>query len=150
MTGARRRGSPDPDALGAVTGGGLRKAADVDPVLGVTGGGSPQERAARPVTTVVPARPDPTVPAATPAAPVGPPAKPARRKEQWHDDAGELALLRAAYLHTHAAEGHLSWSAFVADVMRRERHRLEVLYNGGRPWPPAGVGSLPTGRPLGS
>lgn len=146
MTGARRRGRPDPDALGAVTGGGLRKAADVDPVLGVTGGGSPQERAAPPVTTVAPARPAPSVPAAPAAAP----AKPARRKEQWHDDAAELDLLRAAYLHTHAAEGHLSWSAFVADVMRRERHRLEVLYNGGRPWPPVGPGALPTGRPLGS
>lgn len=146
MTG--RRGVPDPDALGSLTpGGGLRRAPDVDPVLGAAGPGSPQERAAPPVTTVAPA------PAAVlpPVAPVGgAAAKPARRKEQWHDDAEELALLRAAYLHTHAAEGHRSWSAFVADVMRRERRRLETLHNGGRPWPPVRAGELPTGRPFGS
>lgn len=142
MTG--RRGAPDPDALAALGGGGVRRAPDVDPVLGAVGA-SPQERAAPPITTVAPA------PAAPPSVPASaPPAKPARRKEQWHDDAAELDLLRAAYLHTHAAEGHLSWSAFVADVMRRERHRLETIYNGGRSWPAVGPGQLPTGRPLGS
>jgi hypothetical protein len=144
-----RRGVPDPDALGALAPGGLRRAPDVDPVLGAATAGSPQERAAPVVST-------PPAPVVAPAVPpVAPGPAPAavtarrRKKEQWHDWADELALLRAAYWHTAAREGHRSWSAFVADVMRRERARLETLYNGGRPWPPVESGELPTGRPLG-
>ncbi len=142
MTGPRRRGVPDPadlDALGpaAPAPPGVRAAPDVDPVLGVTGagsgGGSPQQRAAPPLTTDG-----------------APAAGPGRVKEQFRGPADELALIRAAYWHTHVAEGHRNWSAFVVAVLRRERLRLEAEHNGGRPWAPVGKGELPTGRPLGA
>jgi hypothetical protein len=139
-----RRGVPDPDALGALTSGGLRRAPDVDPVLGAAGVGSPQQRAAPAVSTP----PAAAVPVASPP-PAGPaPAATGKAKAQFHIAAADLGRARAAYLHSHVAEGERSWSEFVAAAVLREVARRETLYNGGRPWPPAGAGELPTGRPF--
>lgn len=139
MPGPRRRGGvPDPAALGELAAPGrLPKAPSADPVLGAT---SPQERAGR-ATGAPPPVPDDVPAARTARAPSA--------KAQFYDLADELARARAAYLHTHAQEGHRSWSEFVAATVRREVRRLEALYHGGEPWPDVAAGQIPTGRPLG-
>jgi hypothetical protein len=141
---------PDPEALGALSPGGLRKAPDVDPVLGA--GPSASQRAADVVGAPRP------VPAAAPATVVPSAAAPAaattrtgaREKSTFYDTPAGLARARAAYRQTAVAEGERSWAEFVAGAVRREVERREATYNGGRSWPGIGAGELPTGRPLGS
>lgn len=56
--------------------------------------------------------------------------------------------IRAAYRATSMAEGHRSFSDFVAAVLEAEAQRLEDQYNDGRRFT-GGEHNLPTGRPLG-
>lgn len=56
--------------------------------------------------------------------------------------------VRAAYRATSVAEGHRSFSDFVAAVLETEAKRLEAQYNGGQRFA-GGDQQLPTGRPLG-
>ena len=56
--------------------------------------------------------------------------------------------IRAAYRATSVAEGHRSFSDFVAAVLEAEAQRLEAQYNDGQRFT-GGEQNLPTGRPLG-
>lgn len=56
--------------------------------------------------------------------------------------------IRAAYRATSVAEGHRSFSDFVAAVLEAEAQRLEARYNDGQRFT-GGEQNLPTGRPLG-
>ena len=58
------------------------------------------------------------------------------------------ARVRAAYRATAAAEGHRSFSDFIASVVEGEARRLEVKYNDGRPFV-GGEIELVSGRPMG-
>jgi hypothetical protein len=58
------------------------------------------------------------------------------------------ARVRAAYRATATAEGHRSFSDFIASVVEGEACRLEVKYNDGRPFV-GGEIELVSGRPMG-
>lgn len=55
--------------------------------------------------------------------------------------------IRSAYRATSAAEGHRSFSDFVAGLLEAEAERLEARYNGGRRFE-GGQQPLTPGRPL--
>jgi hypothetical protein len=153
MPPARRRPGPDRAALAELAGDPLPKAPPVDPVLGPGHGLTAADRAAIAVGAPPPVpggAPDAvTVPSAAASAPTPATAPPAaREKSTFYDHPAGLARARAAYRHTHVAEGERSWAEFVAGAVRREVERREATYNGGRAWPGVGAGELPTGRPL--
>lgn len=146
----RRRPGPDPAALASLAGEALPKAPPVDPVLGpapAAAASSPQRRAVEAAVEV-----GMVESAVAPGTVTTPPAArgAAREKSTFYDTPAGLARARAAYLHTHVAEGERSWAEFVAGAVRREVERREATYNGGRAWPGLSTGALPTGRPLGS
>lgn len=71
-----------------------------------------------------------------------------QRKVSVYLDRELDARMRAALLHTMAAEGHRSLSEFVARALLYEVTRLEARYNGSAPFVLPGLGELPRGRPL--
>lgn len=88
------------------------------------------------------AAPDPVT-----AAPVRPPAT-AKQQVNASIPHDLRSRIRAAYRATSVAEGHRSFSDFVAAVLEAEAQRLEDRYNDGQRFT-GGEHNLPTGRPLG-
>lgn len=67
-----------------------------------------------------------------------------------YQDREDTDRVRGAILHTMASEGSRTLSQFIHNATMAEVERLERKYNNGKPFPPAGVGELPQGRPMGS
>lgn len=88
-----------------------------------------------------------------PARPAEP--KPAKRKTKYppkvsfYQNREDTDRVRGAILNTMASEGARSLSQFIHQAVMAEVERLEVKYNGGRPFPPVGARELPQGRPMG-
>lgn len=67
-----------------------------------------------------------------------------------YQDKDDTDRVRGAILHTMASEGSRTLSQFIHNATMAEVERLERKYNNGQPFPPAGVGELPQGRPMGT
>ena len=82
--------------------------------------------------------------------PAAPAEQPAAAKQQLNASIPHdlRSRIRAAYRATSVAEGHRSFSDFIAAVLEAEAQRLEDRYNNGQRFA-GGERSLPTGRPLG-
>lgn len=77
------------------------------------------------------------------------PAKGARPKVSFYQDADDTKRVRGALLHTMTTEGSRNLSEFIHRAVMAEVERLEAKYNNGKPFPPVGSGELPQGRPMG-
>ncbi len=77
------------------------------------------------------------------------PAKVARPKVSFYQDADDTKRVRGALLHTMTTEGSRNLSEFINRAVMAEVERLEAKYNNGNPFPPVGSGELPQGRPMG-
>lgn len=76
------------------------------------------------------------------------PAEGAKVKTSFYQAGTEATRMRAAFLATQSLERRRSLSAFISNAVLSEVERLEMRYNGGRPWPPVETGEIPTGAPL--
>lgn len=70
-------------------------------------------------------------------------------KVSFYQDRHDTERVRGAILYTQAQEGPRSLSQFIHRAVMTEVERLEVKYNGGKPFPPIGALELPQGRPIG-
>jgi hypothetical protein len=60
----------------------------------------------------------------------------------------DAAQVRAAFLATRQFTDYRSLTDMINTVVLREVRRLQDEHNGGKPWPGARPGDVPTGRPL--
>jgi hypothetical protein len=70
-------------------------------------------------------------------------------KVSFYQDIEDTARMRGAFRHTSVLEGDRSLSDFIHKAVMNEVSRREAQYNNGRPFPQAGAGEIPQGRPLG-
>jgi len=109
----------------------------VTPVSPIAPASTPLTEPERPSAQTRGAEPERAVPART---------SPRPNKISVYQDPALTARIQAAIAHTAPQEGLRSMSQFVNDAIVAELDRLEVLYNGGRPFPPARHGAMPVGR----